>query len=56
MTLFIVGLCAFCSDFISSAGVPCIVVQGEEWNMTPNRVNYAGNLNVIMLYVNLLLL
>jgi hypothetical protein len=23
--------------------------RGAEWNMSPNKVNYAGNLNVIML-------
>jgi hypothetical protein len=49
ITLFIVALSAFCGDFGSGAGIPCIVLQGVEWNMTPNQVNYAGNLNVIML-------
>ena len=49
MILLIVSIAAFCGDFGSGAGIPCIVVQGVEWNMTPNQVNYAGNLNVIML-------
>ncbi|KAH8654545.1 major facilitator superfamily domain-containing protein [Tricladium varicosporioides] len=47
--LFIVALSAFCGDFSSGAGIPCIFPQGAEWNMDPNKVNYAGNLNVIML-------
>lgn len=51
MMLFIVALSAFCGDFGSGAGVPCIVPQGIEWNMSPSHVNYAGNLNVIMLSV-----
>ena len=52
MILFILALSAFCADFGSGAGVPCIVLQGKEWNMDPNVVNYAGNLNVLMMYVN----
>ncbi|KAK6532487.1 hypothetical protein TWF281_006676 [Arthrobotrys megalospora] len=51
MILFIVALSAFCGDFGSGAGIPCIVKQGAEWNMSPAVVNYAGNLNVIMLGV-----
>jgi MFS family permease len=47
--LFIVALSSFLGDFGSGAGVPCIVLQGEEWGMSPNSVNYAGNLNVVML-------
>jgi hypothetical protein len=49
MILVIVALSAFCGDFGSGAGIPCIVSQGAEWNMSPDHVNYAGNLNVIML-------
>ncbi|MCJ1397631.1 hypothetical protein MMC11_000827 [Xylographa trunciseda] len=47
--LFIVALSAFCGDFGSGAGISTIVLQGAEWDMSPNDVNYAGNLNVIML-------
>ncbi|KAI9840564.1 MAG: hypothetical protein M1837_001544 [Sclerophora amabilis] len=47
--LLVVAYSAFMADFSSAAGVPTIVVQGAEWNMEPNKVNYAGNLNVIML-------
>ncbi|KAI9756556.1 MAG: pyruvate dehydrogenase complex dihydrolipoamide acetyltransferase component (E2) [Chaenotheca gracillima] len=47
--LLVVAYTAFIADFSSAAGVATIVVQGEEWNMSPNAVNYAGNLNVIML-------
>jgi hypothetical protein len=49
MILFIVALSAFCGDFGSGIGIPCIVAQGAEWKMDPAKVNYAGNLNVIML-------
>ncbi len=49
MILFIVALAAFCADFGSAAGVPCILPQSIEWGMDPVKVNYAGNLNVIML-------
>jgi hypothetical protein len=50
MILGIVALSAFAGDFGSGAGIPCIVPQGKEWNMHPNLVNHAGNLNVIFLY------
>jgi len=47
--LFIVALSAFCGDFASGAGIPCSLPQAKEWNLTPVKANYAGNLNVIML-------
>lgn len=47
--LFILALSAFCGDFTSGAGIPCIVLQGEEWGKSPNVVNYTGNLNVLMI-------
>jgi hypothetical protein len=47
--LAVVALCAFLGHITSAAGVPLVVLQGKEGGMTPNRVNYAGNLNVIML-------
>ena len=50
--LALVALTAFLGDYGSAAGVPTIVVQGVYWDMTPNQVNYAGNLNVIMLYIS----
>jgi hypothetical protein len=37
------------ADFTSAAGIPCIFLQGAEWHMNPNRVNYANNLNVLMM-------
>ncbi|KAF2457508.1 major facilitator superfamily domain-containing protein [Lineolata rhizophorae] len=55
MILFIVGLAAFCGDFGSGAGIPCIVPQAQEWGMTPYHVNFAGNLNVLMLGIGGLL-
>lgn len=47
--LAIVALTAFLGDFGSAAGVPTIVLQGAEWNLSPAHVNEAGNLNVLML-------
>ena len=40
---------SFCGDFQSGAGIPLLSIQAEEWNMTLNGVNEAGNLNVLML-------
>ena len=54
MILIVVGIGAFCGDFSSAASLACIGLQATEWNMTPNHVNYAGNLNVIMLWVILI--
>ncbi|KAF8464913.1 major facilitator superfamily domain-containing protein [Kalaharituber pfeilii] len=47
--LLTVALGAYAADFGSGADIPCIVKQGIEWNMTPNEVNYSGNLNLIFL-------
>jgi len=49
MMLFIVSLTGFLGDFASAAGVPLIFPQGEEWHMSPLKVNESGNLNVLML-------
>lgn len=48
MLLICVAFGAFAGDFGSGAGVPTVVVQGIEWNLTPVVVQYSGNLNVIM--------
>lgn len=49
MVLITVGLLAFNADFSGASVGACVLVQGKEWGMTPNHVNYAGNLNVVML-------
>jgi hypothetical protein len=49
LMLAIVSLTAFLGDFGSGAGIPLIVLQGEEWGLGPAEVNKAGNLNVLML-------
>ncbi len=49
MMLALVSLTAFLGDFGSAAGVATIVLQGEEWGLSPAKVNEAGNLNVLML-------
>ncbi|TNY20465.1 major facilitator superfamily domain-containing protein [Rhodotorula diobovata] len=47
--LLVVALAAFIGDFQSGAGIPLLASQGEEWGLTPNKVNEAGNLNVLLL-------
>ncbi|GAA5829768.1 hypothetical protein JCM11251_007873 [Rhodosporidiobolus azoricus] len=47
--LLIVALAAFNGDWQSGAGIPLLEPQGEEWGLTPNKVNEAGNLNVLFL-------
>jgi hypothetical protein len=47
--LALCSLSAFLADYSSACGIPTIVLQGVEWHKSPNKVNYAGNLNVIML-------
>ncbi|KAF2269664.1 MFS general substrate transporter [Lojkania enalia] len=49
LMLGIVSFTAFLGDFGSGAGIPLIVVQGEEWGLPPPKVNESGNLNVLML-------
>ena len=49
MMLFVIAFTAFLGDYVSAAGIPTIIFQGAEWHMSPNHVNEAGNLNVIML-------
>ncbi|OCL04421.1 MFS general substrate transporter [Glonium stellatum] len=49
LMLAIVSLTAFLGDYGSGSGIPLIVLQGEEWGLSPSKVNEAGNLNVLML-------
>lgn len=49
LMLAVVSFTAFLGDYGSGAGIPLIVLQGEEWKMSPAKVNEAGNLNVLML-------
>ncbi|KAK3115288.1 hypothetical protein LTR53_005511 [Teratosphaeriaceae sp. CCFEE 6253] len=49
LILFTVAFGALCADFTSAAGTATIFLQGAEWEMSPNKVNYAGNLNVLMM-------
>ncbi|EMC95145.1 hypothetical protein BAUCODRAFT_123616 [Baudoinia panamericana UAMH 10762] len=49
LILFTVAFGALCADFTSAAGTATIFLQGEEWNMSPNVVNYSGNFNVLMM-------
>lgn len=45
------ALAAFQADFQTAVGVPDLLAQALEWNLTPEHVNYAGNLNVLIKYV-----
>lgn len=49
LMLAVVSVTAFLGDYGSGAGIPLIVLQGEEWELSPAKVNEAGNLNVLML-------
>ena len=49
LMLTIVSTTAFLGDYGSGAGIPLIVLQGQEWGLSPAKVNEAGNLNVLML-------
>jgi hypothetical protein len=48
LILMTIGFSAFLADFQAGAAIPCIVPQAVEWHMIPNKVNYACNLNVLM--------
>jgi hypothetical protein len=45
--LLTISVAAFIADFQAGAAAPCILFQGAEWNMTPDHVNDASNLNVL---------
>jgi hypothetical protein len=47
MILLTIGVSSFVADF--QAAPPCILAQAVEWNITPNHVNEANNLNVLMM-------
>jgi hypothetical protein len=49
LMLAVISATAFLGDYGSGAGIPLIVLQGQEWGMSPAKVNEAGNLNVLML-------
>lgn len=49
LMLAVISTTAFLGDYGSAAGIPLIVVQGQEWGLSPAKVNEAGNLNVLML-------
>lgn len=50
LILVTIALAAFQADFQTAVGVPDLLAQAVEWNMTPSHVNYAGNLNVLIKY------
>ncbi|GAA5982591.1 hypothetical protein JCM11641_002593 [Rhodosporidiobolus odoratus] len=47
--LVVLALAAWLSDFQSGSGIPLLASQGAEWGLSPNTVNEAGNLNVLLL-------
>ncbi|KAK5046468.1 hypothetical protein LTR84_008271 [Exophiala bonariae] len=54
LLLATIGLAAFVADFQAGAAVPCIIIQGAEWHLSPTHVNYANNLNVLLVLMNLM--
>ena len=48
LVLFTISVAAFIADFQAAVGAADLVPQSVEWHMTPNKVNYAGNLNVLL--------
>ena len=46
--LLLVAFGAFWGDFAALAGIPAILVQAEEWQVSPTRANYPNNLASIM--------
>ncbi|KAH7119787.1 major facilitator superfamily domain-containing protein [Dendryphion nanum] len=49
LMLMVISTTAFLGDYGSGAGIPLIVGQGQEWGLSPAKVNESGNLNVLML-------
>ena len=43
-----ISVAAFLAEFQCTTGNPCILLQGAEWGISPDHVNYANNLNVLM--------
>ena len=52
MILAIISMAAFLGDFQGGVGIPTILLQGAEWNRLPNEINYALNLNIIMVGIS----
>ncbi|KAK5217824.1 hypothetical protein LTR72_009487 [Exophiala xenobiotica] len=46
--LLTISVAAFIADFQAGAAAPCIIAQGVEWKLSPDHVNYANNLNVLL--------
>ena len=48
LILLVISISAFMGDFQAGVAIPCIIPQAVEWHLTPTHVNYANNLNVLM--------
>lgn len=46
--LIIISLAAFQADFSLAVGVPCVITQATEWDVTPNDVVRVGSLSTIL--------
>ncbi|KAI9830059.1 MAG: hypothetical protein M1819_005889 [Sarea resinae] len=55
MILLCVSFGAFAGDFGLAAGIPTIVLQSKEWNISASKANLPNNLAVIMLGVSSLI-
>ena len=48
LILALISITAFTGDFQGALGASLIIPQAVEWELTPNHVNYANNLCVLM--------
>ena len=46
--LLLVAFGSFCGDFGACAGIPAILVQAKEWDISPNRANQPNNIAALM--------
>ena len=48
MALILVSFGSFAGDFGAAAGIPAILAQAEQWNISPVQANYPNNLSAVM--------
>jgi MFS family permease len=55
MILICVSVGAFVGDFGMSAGIPCAVLQSQEWSISPADASYPNSVGVLMIGVGSLI-
>ena len=48
MALLLVAFGSFAGDFGAAAGIPVILAQSKEWNISPTVANYPNNIGAVM--------